>query len=71
VGQALLFGGYVPGLVGGVVAVVPGALVIYRRLFAAGLLSLKTAIVSAFLGLPPLAASALLALRVARWIVGS
>jgi hypothetical protein len=70
VGQALLFDGYVPGLFGAVLAVVPGALFIYRRLLAAGLLSVKTAIVSAFLGLPPLAASALLALRVARLMVG-
>src|SRR3712207_1797721 len=33
VAQALYFGGYVPGLVGAVAAIIPCALYVYRRLF--------------------------------------
>jgi len=50
VAQALFFGSYVPGLFGAVFAVLPGAAFIYRRLFAARLLSWRTAILTALAG---------------------
>jgi hypothetical protein len=49
--QAVLFGGYVPGLYGAVFAVLPGSAYVYRRLFRAGVLDLKTAARDAALGL--------------------
>lgn len=49
--QAVYFRGYVPGLVGALVAVLPGTLFIYKRLLASRLLSWKAAILTAFLGL--------------------
>ena len=50
VAQALFFGSYVPGLFGALFAVLPGCAFIYARLFAAGLLDRRTAIVSAVAG---------------------
>ena len=49
--QAVYFHSYVPGLVGALVAVLPGTLFIYKRLLASHLLSWKAAVVTAFLGL--------------------
>jgi len=50
VGQAVLFGGYVPGLYGAVLAVLPGSVVIYARLFREGMLTPRGAAVSAAAG---------------------
>jgi hypothetical protein len=64
-GQALLFGGYVPGLVGALLAVVPGSLYVYRRLIAAGLLRPREAAAQAFVGLAALAVGGLALIRLA------
>ena len=48
--QAMLFGGYVPGLYGAVLAVLPGSAYLYRRLFRAGRLDLKSAAMDAAIG---------------------
>lgn len=50
IAQAIFFGGYVPGLIGAVGAIIPGALYIYKRLFEAKLLTLKSAAVTALIG---------------------
>lgn len=49
-GQALLFRGYVPGLVGALIAVLPGSVLIYRRLFSTNILTLKAAALAALVG---------------------
>jgi len=49
--QAVLFGGYVPGLYGAVFAVLPGSAYVYRRLFRAGVLDLKMAARDAAIGI--------------------
>jgi hypothetical protein len=48
--QAVFFAGYVPGLYGAVFAALPGTAYLYRRLFRAGVLDLKTAARDAALG---------------------
>jgi hypothetical protein len=48
--QAVLVGGYVPGLYGAVFAVLPGGAYLYRRLFRAGVLTLRAAAVDAVIG---------------------
>lgn len=70
IAQALLFSGYVPGLVGAVVAVVPGALYIYKRLFEADLLTPKLAVVTALIGLALFVPGVLLAHQVGRALGG-
>lgn len=70
VAQALLFGGYVPGLVGAVVVIVPGALYIYKRLFEADLLTPKSAAVTALFGLALFIPGVLLAHQVGRALGG-
>lgn len=70
VAQALLFGGYVPGLLGAVGAIVPGALYIYKRLFQAGLLTPKSAVMTALLGLALFIPGVLVAHQVGRALGG-
>lgn len=70
IAQALLFCGYVPGLVGAVGAIIPGAIYIYRRLFRAGLLTPKSAVVTALLGLALFIPGVLLAHQVGRALGG-
>ncbi len=50
VAQAIITGGYVPGLIGAVVVIIPGALYIYKTLFERKLLTLKSALVTALIG---------------------
>lgn len=69
--QAILFGGYVPGLVGAVAAIIPGALYIYKRLFEARLLTLKQAAVTALLGLALFIPGAMLAHGLGRMLGGN
>ncbi len=49
--QAVFLGGYVPGLVGALLFVVPGCLVLYRRLFRAGVLSPRKAVLAGACGI--------------------
>jgi hypothetical protein len=49
--QALLLGGYVPGLVGTLVFVVPGCLFLYRRLLREGVLTLRKAVLAGACGI--------------------
>src|SRR5829696_5659782 len=61
IAQAILIGGYVPGVIGAVVAIIPGALYIYKRLFEAKLLTLKSAVVTALIGFAVFIPGAMLA----------
>lgn len=70
VAQAIIFSGYVPGLIGAVSAVIPGALYIYKRLFEAGLLTWKSAMVTALLGFALFIPGALLAQQVGQMLAG-
>jgi hypothetical protein len=65
--QAIYFQEYVPGLVGAMVAIVPGSLYLYKRLFEARLLTLKSAAVTALIGLAAVLPGALLAQQVGQW----
>jgi hypothetical protein len=68
VGQAILFRGYHPGVVGAVAVVIPGALFIYRRLFAAQLVTWKSVVVTALVGLALFIPGVLLAHGLGRWM---
>ncbi|MFZ0963402.1 MAG: HXXEE domain-containing protein [Terriglobia bacterium] len=68
VGQAILMRGYTPGVVGAVLVIVPGALFIYRRLFAAQLLTWKSAVVTALAGLALFIPGVLMAHGLGRWM---
>ncbi|MGB7923544.1 MAG: HXXEE domain-containing protein [Pyrinomonadaceae bacterium] len=68
IAQAILIGGYVPGLVGAVVAIIPGALYIYRRLFEAKLLTLRSAAVTALIGFALFIPGAILAHQIGRML---
>lgn len=70
IAQAILIGGYVPGLIGAVAAIIPGALYIYQRLFAAKVLTLKSAAVTALIGFALFIPGAMLAQQLGR-ILGS
>lgn len=70
IAQALLIGGYVPGLFGAVAAVIPGALYIYGRLFRAKLLTVKSAAVTALIGFALFIPGALLAQQIGRALGG-
>lgn len=60
--QTILFGGqYTPGVVGAVLAVVPGVLYIYKRLFEEKLLTRKSAVLTAILGIALFVPAVLLA----------
>ena len=50
IAQTVLIGGYAPGVITAVVAIIPGTLYIYMRLFKAKLLTMKLAVVTALIG---------------------
>ena len=66
VAQAILVGGYVPGLVGAVGAIIPGALYIYRRLFGAKLLTVRSAAITALVGFALFIPAVILAHQIGR-----
>jgi hypothetical protein len=66
IAQAVLIGGYVPGVIGAVAAIIPGALYLYRRLFEARLLTLKSAAISALVGFALFVPGAMLAHQIGR-----
>ena len=70
IGQAILVGGYAPGVIGAVVAIIPGALYIYKRLFEARLLTLKSAAITALIGFALFVPGAMLAHQIGR-LLGS
>ncbi|HEX8143831.1 MAG TPA: HXXEE domain-containing protein [Pyrinomonadaceae bacterium] len=71
IAQAVLIGGYVPGLIGAVLAIIPGTLYIYRRLFEAELLTLQSAAVTALLGFILFIPGAMLAHQIGRMLGSS
>ena len=64
IAQAVIFAGYTPGLVGAVVVVIPAAIYIYKRLFEENLLTIKSAILTALIGLVLFVPGALLAQQI-------
>ena len=70
IAQAILFGGYAPGVIGAVVAIIPGALYLYRKLFEAKLLTVKSAVVTALIGFALFVPGALLAQQLGRMLGG-
>ena len=70
IAQALLVGGYVPGVIGAVAAVIPGTLYIYKRLFEAKLLTLKSAAFAALIGIALFIPGAILAHQIGRILGG-
>jgi hypothetical protein len=68
IGQAILVGGYAPGIIGAVVAIIPGALYIYKRLFEEKLLTLKSAAVTALIGFALFVPGAMLAHQIGRML---
>jgi hypothetical protein len=70
IAQAILISAYVPGLLGAIAAIIPGALYIYKRLFDAKLLTWRSAAVTALIGLALFIPGALLAHQIGR-VLGS
>lgn len=70
IAQAILFGGYTPGVIGAVVAIIPGALYLYKRLFEAKLLTVKSAVVTALIGFALFVPGALLAHQIGLMLGG-
>jgi hypothetical protein len=68
IGQAILVGGYAPGVIGAVGAIIPGALYIYKRLFEAQLLTLKSAAITAIIGFALFVPGAMLAHQFGRML---
>jgi hypothetical protein len=68
IAQAILIGGYAPGVIGAVVAIIPGALYLYKRLFEAKLLTMKSAVVTALIGFALFVPGALLAHQIGRML---
>jgi len=68
IAQAILVGGYAPGVIGAVVAIIPGALYIYKRLFEARLLTVKSSIVTALIGFALFIPGAMLAHQIGRML---
>jgi hypothetical protein len=68
--QTIFFAGYTPGVFGAVIAIIPGSLYIYTRLFRSGFLTVKTAIISALIGLVLFVPGALLAQQAGRMLAG-
>jgi len=66
IGQALLVGGYVPGIFGALAVVIPGTLYIYKRLFEMKVLTLKSAVFAALIGVALLIPGAFLAHQIGR-----
>ncbi|HKS26329.1 MAG TPA: HXXEE domain-containing protein [Pyrinomonadaceae bacterium] len=70
IAQAILFGGYAPGVIGAVVAIIPGALYLYKRLFEARLLTVKSSIVTALIGFALFIPGAMLAHQIGQTLGG-
>ena len=70
IAQAVLVGGYAPGVIGAVVAIIPGALYLYKRLFEAKLLTVKSAVVTALIGFALFIPGAMLAHQIGRVLAG-
>jgi hypothetical protein len=68
IAQAILVGGYAPGVIGAVAAVIPGTLYIYKRLFEAKLLTLKSAAFAALIGFALFVPGALMAHQIGRML---
>lgn len=68
IAQAILIGGYAPGVIGAVVAIIPGALYLYKRLFEEKLLTLKSAVVTALIGFALFIPGAMLAHQIGRML---
>jgi predicted cobalt transporter CbtA len=68
IAQAILVGGYAPGVIGAIVAIIPGALYLYKRLFEAKLLTVKSAIVTALIGFALFVPGAMLAHQIGRML---
>jgi hypothetical protein len=68
VAQAIFFRGYAPGVVGAIAAIIPGALYLYKRLFEAKLLTLKSAVVTALIGFALFVPGAMLAHEIGRML---
>ena len=68
IAQAILIGGYAPGVIGAVVAIIPGALYLYKRLFEAKLLTVKSALVTALIGFALFVPGAMLAHQLGRML---
>lgn len=64
--QAILVRGYAPGVIAAVLVIIPGSLLIYKRLFEAHLLTWKSAVVTALMGLSFFVPGALLAHSIGR-----
>ena len=70
IAQAILVGGYAPGVIGAIVAIIPGALYLYKRLFEARLLTLKSSIITALIGFALFIPGAMLAHQIGRMLGG-
>lgn len=70
IAQAILVGGYAPGVIGAVVAIIPGAIYLYRRLFEAKLLTVRSAVITALIGFALFIPGAMLAHQLGR-LLGS
>jgi hypothetical protein len=70
IGQAVLVGGYVPGIIGAVAVVIPGTIYIYKRLFEEKFLTLKSAAFVALIGLALFVPGAMLAHQIGRILGG-
>jgi hypothetical protein len=68
IAQAILVGGYAPGVIGAVAAVIPGTLYIYKRLFEAKLLTLKSAAFAALIGFALFVPGAMMAHQIGRML---
>lgn len=69
--QTIIFAGYTPGLFGALIAIVPGSLYIYHRLFKSKFLTVKAAVISAFIGLVLFVPGTLLAQQLGSMLAGS
>lgn len=70
IAQVVLIGGYAPGVIGAVVAIIPGTLYLYKRLFEAKLLTAKSTVVTALIGFALFVSGAMLAHQIGR-LLGS
>lgn len=68
--QTIIFAGYTPGVVGAVIAVIPGSLYIYYRLFKSEFLTVKTAVICAVIGFVLFVPGALLAQQIGKVLAG-
>ena len=68
IAQAVIFAGYVPGVVGAILVVIPVAIYIYKQLFKENLLTMKSAILTAFIGFILFVPGALLAQQIGQML---